>query len=231
MTEVSMHYDGPVISQDEAKAMGATRYFNGRAKPCRNGHVSERLVSTGKCITCAEDRTAKWRAASRTANLDSLATEREKTRARVAAWSERNPDKVKAKNATRRESNPDSFRLSSMHHRARKNAAEGSHTLADIQRIHTEQGGKCACCGAPLSADYHIDHIMPLALGGSNWPDNLQGLCEFCNISKNAKRPLEFSRYWFRRHGVWPLFAVARGWDHLEVDPPLIPTAIHSRGN
>jgi 5-methylcytosine-specific restriction endonuclease McrA len=232
MVETLMHYDGPVISRDEAKALGATRYFDGQSNPCRSGHVSERLVSSGKCVACAEDRHAKWRATSRTTNLDSLNREREKTRARVAAWSEKNPDKVKAKNTIRRERNPDSFRLSSMHHRARKNAADGSHTLEDIRRIHAEQDGKCACCGTPLSADHHIDHIMPLVLGGSNWPDNLQALCEFCNISKNAKHPLDFCRFWFRRHGVWPLFAIARGWNSLPDDAaPLIPTGMHSRGN
>src|SRR3954468_23272210 len=91
MTDVTVHYEGPEISRETAKELGLTRYF--RPKPCRNSHVSERLVSTGKCITCAEDNHAKWRATSRTANPDRLDTEREKTRARQVAWAERNPDK------------------------------------------------------------------------------------------------------------------------------------------
>jgi 5-methylcytosine-specific restriction endonuclease McrA len=30
---------------------------------------------------------------------------------------------------------------------------------------------------------------MPLKLGGSNWPENLQLLCRTCNLRKNAKHP------------------------------------------
>jgi 5-methylcytosine-specific restriction endonuclease McrA len=205
MADVTVHYDGAVISRETARELGLRRYFLGRDNPCGNGHVSERRVKDSACLAC--------------------------TAARVAAHKERHPNKVKAGNDARRKSNPDSFRDSAKLYRDRQRAAEGSHTAADIRRIHAEQGGKCACCGTPLSYDYHVDHIMPLTLGGSNWPDNLQALCEFCNISKNAKHPLDFSRYWFRRHGVWPLFAVARGWDRLEAEPPLIPTTVHSRGN
>ena len=36
---------------------------------------------------------------------------------------------------------------------------------------------------------YHVDHRMPLSLGGSNYPDNLQLLCPTCNLSKSATHP------------------------------------------
>lgn len=188
MTDVTVHYDGPVISREAARELGLKRYFLGH-NPCKNGHVSERSVTSNECYACVAKR--------------------------VAAHKVKSPDKVKANDAARKKTNPDSFRRSAKLYRDRLRAAEGSYTATDVQRIHSEQGGKCACCGTPLSDDYHVDHIMPLTLGGSNWPDNLQALCEFCNISKNATHPLEFSRYWFRRYGVWPLFAVARGWDNL----------------
>jgi len=42
----------------------------------------------------------------------------------------------------------------------------------------------CLACGA---VDYlEFDHIMPLALGGPNHPDNLQVLCRHCNSKKHA---------------------------------------------
>lgn len=51
-------------------------------------------------------------------------------------------------------------------------------------------GGRCQCCGAKASegAVLHVDHIKPrykfpeLSL----WLDNLQVLCEDCNIGKGA---------------------------------------------
>jgi len=41
----------PLISRQEAKAQGLKRYFTG--KPCKHGHVAERLVLDGNCLGCA----------------------------------------------------------------------------------------------------------------------------------------------------------------------------------
>ena len=52
-------------------------------------------------------------------------------------------------------------------------------------------GFKCQCCGIkPLrnnDAVLHIDHIIPYSLGGSDNINNLQVLCDKCNISKKNK--------------------------------------------
>ncbi len=53
--------------------------------------------------------------------------------------------------------------------------------------------GRCQACQADLSGvllmegRVHIDHIMPLAKGGSNDPTNLQVLCGGCNLEKGQK--------------------------------------------
>ena len=52
-------------------------------------------------------------------------------------------------------------------------------------------GFKCQCCGIkPLKDNnviLHIDHIIPQSLGGSDETDNLQVLCNKCNISKQNR--------------------------------------------
>ena len=76
----------------------------------------------------------------------------------------------------------------SMHNRAAKakrRAAEGSYNKDDIARLFIAQGARCLC-GDELLA-FHVDHIVPVARGGSNWPSNLQLLCGRCNRSKGAK--------------------------------------------
>lgn len=48
----------------------------------------------------------------------------------------------------------------------------------------------CGFCMARLShEDVVIDHIMPLALGGSNDAENLNVLCARCNSIKGALHP------------------------------------------
>ena len=44
----------------------------------------------------------------------------------------------------------------------------------------------CAICGD--SGDIEIDHIVPLAKGGTNDESNLQPLCHQCHSRKGAKR-------------------------------------------
>lgn len=77
---------------------------------------------------------------------------------------------------------------------SQRRASEGSYTNNDIDRIYKGQKGKCANCLCSLKTfGQHIDHIHPICLGGSNWPDNLQLLCPACNHRKHGKHPLEWA--------------------------------------
>lgn len=76
--------------------------------------------------------------------------------------------------------------------RCRELNAEGNFSAKDVKRIYDMQRGKCAGCGVKLKK-YHVDHIIPLALGGTNWANNLQILCVACNLSKYAKHPIDWA--------------------------------------
>lgn len=76
--------------------------------------------------------------------------------------------------------------------RARKKGAEGTHTANDIKNLQILQKNKCICCKKSIKNKFHVDHIMPLALGGSNSKENIQLLCPHCNVKKHAKHPVDF---------------------------------------
>jgi hypothetical protein len=42
----------------KARAFRRTRYRTG--KPCKAGHIADRQTSSGQCVTCAAERSAKW---------------------------------------------------------------------------------------------------------------------------------------------------------------------------
>ena len=63
-------------------------------------------------------------------------------------------------------------------------------------------GFKCQCCGIkPLKNNdviLHIDHIIPHSLGGSDSIDNLQVLCDKCNLSKQNRFIINHNINWIK---------------------------------
>lgn len=133
---------------------------------------------------------------------DFASEQKQKAKARSDKWREANPEKVRAANAyaTNREvivasrsRHRDTRRANDATRRARKRAAGGSYKSDDVARLKVLQKGKCAACAGRLDK-YHVDHVVPLALGGGNDCANLQLLCPSCNHRKGALHPLEFAR-------------------------------------
>ena len=55
--------------------------------------------------------------------------------------------------------------------------------------LFLEGNGSCASCNTKIAAGqaWDIDHILPIALGGTNEANNLQLLCRACHRSKTAQ--------------------------------------------
>lgn len=63
------------------------------------------------------------------------------------------------------------------------------------------QKGRCAYCKAKLGSKYERDHIVPLSKGGTNYPNNIQLVCDrrskgrdHCNQKKRNKHPMDYAR-------------------------------------
>lgn len=69
---------------------------------------------------------------------------------------------------------------------ANKRAAEGVATAEQIEARIAYYGGRCWMCGDSAT---QLDHVKPLAHGGSNWPANLRPACAPCNIRKRDRWP------------------------------------------
>lgn len=200
----------PILSPVLAcvKCGTCSRYANGRCKACSRAHVSKwqkknpeknRASSASYCAKNPEKAKAA-KAAARIANP-------EKERLREAEYRKNNPDKARAKvrkyyaaNSEKlraaasewQRENPEAVRIISQNRRARKIAAGGKLTNGLSKKLFKLQKGLCPCCKKPLENDFHLDHIMPLFLGGSNTDDNIQLLRSTCNHQKNAAHPVDF---------------------------------------
>ena len=113
-------------------------------------------------------------------------------RAKEAAYRKNRPDAIKESQSRWLNHNREARNSFTRNRRARKRQAAGFHSAEDIERIRASQRDKCACCRQRLMGKGHVDHIVALSKGGSNWPNNLQLLCRFCNSSKHNRDPVEF---------------------------------------
>lgn len=55
--------------------------------------------------------------------------------------------------------------------------------------------GRCHYCGRPLqlASGWHVEHMLPRALGGQDEVGNLVAACPPCNLSKRDRTAVEFA--------------------------------------
>lgn len=179
-----------------AKAIGQKWYFTGVA--CVKGHIARRRTSNGECFECASIRQAETIGANPEAAKQKWKASRERNKqaaiARSAKWREKNRDHIAEYNKRVRAENPEKFLPYAAKRRARIKGQSGSFSHEDVVAIFKAQRGCCAGCGSKLGKNFDRDHIMPLALGGSNRASNIQLLCPPCNGSKSAKHPIAWAQ-------------------------------------
>jgi 5-methylcytosine-specific restriction endonuclease McrA len=63
--------------------------------------------------------------------------------------------------------------------------------VVDPEAIRLRDRGMCGICGHVVASDQEsLDHILPLALGGTHEPANVQLAHRVCNSRKGAKAPV-----------------------------------------
>ncbi len=96
---------------------------------------------------------------------------------------------VKAYKKVLQSRNPEGFReahrAAKHRRRARLKGGGGSCSPAQWRLVLARFKNKCQLCGATQALTR--DHIIPVSLGGSDDPMNLQPLCHPCNTAKGAK--------------------------------------------
>jgi 5-methylcytosine-specific restriction endonuclease McrA len=136
---------------------------------------------------------AKWVASNPQYYAAYRAANSDKVRDNQAAWYAANSDNEATRAAAYRAAHIEKYRIYSQNRRARKRESGGKLSPGLSAKLFKLQKGKCACgCKQQLGNNYHLDHIMPLALGGTNTDDNMQLLRQRCNNQKHTKHPIDF---------------------------------------
>lgn len=165
------------------------RYKCGKCRPCNvQYNLAWRRLTAKRLIDPNDKRTSKEKRSDRDAARHKL--DKAKNNAKSRDWYEANKEKHSNLTKAWRLANPNAYRIQRQNRKARKSQFKLSLGLSE--KLFLIQRGMCACCGQPLGDKYHLDHIMPLALGGTNTDDNIQLLRQRCNNQKHAKHPVDF---------------------------------------
>jgi 5-methylcytosine-specific restriction endonuclease McrA len=117
---------------------------------------------------------------------------KEKVLERHRKYHKENKEKVLERKRKWQKENPEKCAESTRKRRARKVNAAGSHTAEQVKARFDYYGNKCIYCGSDENLE--VEHRIPLARGGSDWPANLAPACGPCNRSKGTKTETEFKK-------------------------------------
>ena len=79
-------------------------------------------------------------------------------------------------------------RLAVCHKRRARLLGGGSYTEQEWFALVEQYGHRCLCCKKPEpEIKLTVDHIVPIAKGGTNDIGNIQPLCAKCNFRKQTK--------------------------------------------
>lgn len=171
---------------EKIKAKGVEYYKNNREKMRLNAKLWEQ---NNRERANASD--AAWRLKNKEQYKAAYTARRaknpEKHREAGRVWRKRHPEKQNAWI----KAHPEYSRIKNHNYQAKKRAS-GKLSRNIAKKLFALQQGKCPCCHRSLGNNYHLDHIIPVSLGGSNTDDNVQLLRAECNLSKSAKHPVDF---------------------------------------
>ena len=209
----------PYITSRKLAIENNYMYFHGA--PCKKFNHTLRYA-TGHCVECMRAKMAKpefrlkkakYRASeagktvTKKYNLKYYELNRDTEIERAKVYQKNNPDKAlasKRRNSAKsylktkewRKNNVDKCRIHEKDRRSRKIGNGGTHTVKEINELLIKQNYKCLNCNTCIQSpsSRHLDHILPLILGGTNNKSNLQWLCKQCNLRKKDKHPIDWAQ-------------------------------------
>lgn len=162
----------------------------------REAHPGYAAASNAAWREANPEAAAEYYLANRQRILDQQKANREanpeKEQQRHRAWRLANPEKATASVRRWQKAHPEKAREISHRRRARLLAATVGRI--DLQALWT---GACGICSQPIDKELRypdpmsrsIDHIVPLAVGGTHEQSNLQWAHLVCNNRKGANSP------------------------------------------
>lgn len=184
--------DPEYIRLKKKKQVEATQRWRAKQKLENPNFMAEQRAKHNARVDANRDRYRQlWRdsyARNRPAKLVAAKVKRERNREyykRLSKeWRVKNPERSKFLMERWRSNNVQQRRLLNRSYQARKNNANGKSTQQQLEDRILYYGTRCVYCSGDFEC---LDHAVPLANGGTNWPSNIYPACISCNSRKRNK--------------------------------------------
>lgn len=113
-------------------------------------------------------------------------TQAERAAESARLYYERNVQKERERQRKYAKLHPEQYQAKRQNRRAREKNAVGRITEKEWKSVLDKYGRRCLCCRRD-DVTISMDHVVPLAVGGTNTVDNVQPLCRSCNSKKGTK--------------------------------------------
>ena len=184
------------ITLKDAKAAGLKRYFTGN--PCKNGHVSERSVSSRACLKCTNARVKLFFEANkelvRTRKAEAQRNYRknypQKAKESRQAWAESNRAKDQSYKKKWQTENKGVVNYLTRKRQAAKLQRTPSWLTEEDHWMIQEAYALAALRTKLFGFPWHVDHILPLqgkVVSGLHVPINLQVIPGKDNVRKGNR--------------------------------------------
>jgi len=146
----------------------------------------------------------RWRLNNPERYKELLEANRDQQREARKRWREAHPDYGAAYARAWRIAHPEQVLLQNHKRRVLKKYNGGGYTDEDIKYLFELQNGRCFYCNELIysSLDKHMqrDHVVPLALGGSNNIYNIVLTDDKCNQRRHTKDAFTFLNKYTHKH-------------------------------
>lgn len=184
------------ITLKAAKAAGLKRYFTGM--PCKNGHVSERTVSSRACLKCTNARVKLFfqenkelvRTRKAVAQRNYRKNYPQKARESRQAWAENNRAKDQSYKKKWQTENKGTVNYLTRKRQAAKIQRTPSWLTKEDLWLIKEAYELAALRTKMFGFSWHVDHVLPLqgeTVSGLHVPNNLQVIPGKDNVRKSNR--------------------------------------------
>jgi 5-methylcytosine-specific restriction endonuclease McrA len=168
----------PYADPEQARAAARARYQRNRSKV-----IAQAAAWAAAHPERKREIAREW---ARKHGRESYRRNRAVALACAARWKRANPEKVREIKAAWQRRNPEQRRMNEAARRARKAGLVTE--KIDALVVFARDAGLCGLCGDPVDPSrFHIDHVRPLACGGTHTYGNVQLAHPACNLRKGAR--------------------------------------------